>query len=95
MLISLLLEYDADINALNDNNDTPLHMMTKLFTRGQKNFIEIRMLLENRQNTRGVRRAGNGSAWAARAGKPTCRSTHINLLFGFFENLSQNLFLYM
>ena len=48
-----------------------------------------------RQDTRGVRRAGNGSAWAARAGKPTCRSTHINLLFGFFENLYQNLFLYM
>ena len=47
MLISLLLEYDADINALNDNNDTPLHMMAKLFARGQNNFTEIRMLLEN------------------------------------------------
>ena len=34
-------------------------------------------------------------AWATRAGNPTCRSTCINLLFGFFENLSQNLFLYM
>ena len=46
-LIALLLEYDADINALNDNNDTPLHMMAKLFARGQNNFTEIRMLLEN------------------------------------------------
>ena len=48
-----------------------------------------------RQETRGVRAAEKESAWAAWAGKPTCRSTCINLLFGFFENLSQNLFLYM
>ena len=46
-LIALLLEYDADINALNDNNDTPLHMMAKLFARGQNNFTEIKMFLEN------------------------------------------------